>query len=67
MFGPQHAPAGQSYLDWAELAVRVPIAACHAPTCTRKAKINHVWPTEVLWVISEPTQGMTDLLGYAVS
>jgi hypothetical protein len=45
MFGPQHAPAGQTRLNWARKAPRVPPAACHMPTCARMAKMNHVWPT----------------------
>jgi hypothetical protein len=45
MFGPQHAPVGQSCLNWARKAPRVPPAACNTPTFARMAKTNHVWPT----------------------
>jgi hypothetical protein len=44
MFGPQHAPAGQSCLKQAWKAPRVSPAACHTPTCAKMAKINHVLP-----------------------
>jgi hypothetical protein len=44
MFGPQHAPATQSCLKWAQNAPRVPPAACH--------KIHqHVpeWPKSIMF------------------
>jgi hypothetical protein len=42
IFDPQHAPAGQSCLNWAQKAPRVPPAACHTPTLAKSAKMNHV-------------------------
>jgi hypothetical protein len=45
MFGPQHAPAGQSCLNLAQKALRVPPATCHKTTCARMAEINYVCPS----------------------